>query len=97
MNYYNNKQHPNYYYSIRTFVRFTFWGSVAIGLFGGAIALGEKMAYDPRPDCDVTTNRDFTWDNNTTTPVNLAECKHPYLIVLQDDGTWRWYDSYLDE
>jgi len=97
MNYYTNKQHPNYYYSIRTFVRVTFWGGVAVGLFVGAGVLGEKLADDPRPKCDVTVNVDFTWVNNGTTWVDLAMCQNPNNgIFLEPDGTWRWYDPELD-
>lgn len=96
MNYYNNRQHPDYYYKIRTFVRFTFWGGIAGGLLLGAGILGDKLADDPRPECDVTVNVDFTWVNNGTTMIDLPNCEHPNGIVLELDGTWRWYEPDMD-
>ena len=95
MNYYKHK-HPNYYYGIRTVVRFVFWTGLAGGLLYGASALGNKLADDPRPECDVTVNVDFTWVNNGTTMIDLTNCEHPTGIVLESDGTWRWYDPELD-
>jgi hypothetical protein len=94
MNYYTHKQHPNYYYKIRSVVRATFWSGLCGGLLFGAIKVSDSYG-DKRPECDVTVNVDFTWDNNTTNPIDLATCRAPHQMVLESDGTWGWYEPEL--
>lgn len=96
MNYYTPKQHPTYYYRIRTFVRFMFWYGVVLILLFGAIKVSNSYS-DTRPKCEVTTSVDFTWENNTGSPIDLANCRHPQGIVLESDGTWGWYEPDMDK
>ena len=62
----------------------------------GASVLGDKLADDPRPECDVTVNVDFTWVNNGTTRIDPTMCENPNGIVLESNGTWRWYEPDID-
>jgi hypothetical protein len=96
MNYYTHKQHPNYYYKIRSVVRVTFWSGLCGGLLFGAVKLLDTYE-DKTPKCEVTTNVDFTWANNTTNPIDLSTCRHPQGIVLESDGTWRWYEPDMEK
>ena len=96
MNYYTPKQHPNYYYRIRSVVRGTFWSGLCGGLLFGVIQVSNSYG-DQRPPCEVTVNIDFTWDNNTASPIDLTTCRPPQQMVLEDNGTWRWYDPLIEE
>lgn len=91
MNYYTHKQHPNYYYRVRTFVRFMFWYGLALVSVFGII----KATEDSRPACEAHANVDFTWQSDI--PIDLTICRHPNGMVLENDNTWRWYDPLIDE
>ena len=96
MDNYTYRKHSPIYYPIRTCVRFVFWTGLAGSLIVGGSALVDHFYGDDRPECDVTTNVDFTWTPNTTTPIDLATCQHPTGIVLESDRTWRWYEPDFD-
>jgi len=79
------RYHPPIYYTIRTCVRFVFYTSIALLLI---LAFAE-LADDDRPECDVITHDNFTWEWNQT-PVDLDSCIHPWLTILNPDGTYEW-------
>jgi len=83
------RQHPPIYYKVRTIVRCAFWGSVATAALIGAIELTD----DDRPSCVADVHFDFSWSGPTQ---DLSLCRHPDGIVLEEGGTWRWWDDYID-
>lgn len=89
------KQHPPIYYTIRSAVRWVFWTLLATVILGGCMAgLDAIQSRNAKPMCDITVNRDFTWEWNGT-PVALTECAPPEDIVINTNNTWDWYDPYI--
>lgn len=83
------RHHPPIYYKVRTAVRVAFWGSLVLAAYAGLWELTD----DDRPFCRGDVRIDFTWDGP---PQDLSLCRHPDGIVLEGDGTWRWYDPEID-
>ena len=93
MTYYH---HTPLYYKIRTVVRTVFWTAVALGAFVALNAfLNGVQDKNSKPVCDVTLERDFTWSWNGTA-IHLTTCDSPEDVVLNVDGTWRWFDPIID-
>lgn len=91
------QQHPPIYYTVRSAVRWVFWTTFATVLLGG-LMVGldaiSRINSDPKPVCDITVNRDFTWNWNSVA-IPLTDCSAPEDIVVNSDGTWEWYDPYI--
>lgn len=93
-----NTYHTNTYYIVRAIVRkvvrWVFWGIIIV-MFGVGIGkLSVILNDNGKPMCDVTVNRDFTWNWNGTA-VDLTTCNAPEDIVLDLDGTWEWFNPDL--
>lgn len=88
------------YYTLRSAVRFIFWGTVLAVIMWIITTSIAVFASDEMPDCDVTLERDFTWNAGEFAVLNptktLADCRHYQSVVLSEDGTWDWYDPYID-
>lgn len=88
-------QHPPIYYTVRSCVRWLFWTVLGFAIFAGLVRLSDAIYLrNADPVCNVNVARDFTWTWNGTA-VPLTECRSPEDIVLNQNGTWEWYDSYI--
>ncbi len=88
--------HSPMYYKVRSVVRFAFWSAVGLGVFSLLNFVLNGVSEDnSKPVCDVTLDRDFTWSWNGTA-IHLTTCDSPQDVVLNVDGTWRWFDPVVD-
>jgi len=94
----NNKSDS--YYTLRSVIRFIFWGTILAVIMWIVTTSIAVFASDETPDCDVTLERDFTWNAREFAVLNptktLADCRHYQSVVLNENGTWEWYDPYMD-
>lgn len=82
--------HSQTYYTVRSVVRFIFWGSVVfLAMFGFARMVDSAHARN-LSRCPVELNRDFTWQSENGARVSIANCRHPRGVVLNQNGTWDW-------
>lgn len=78
------RKHPPIYYTVRSVVRWTFWGTLT---FFGVVFVGRSVDTAP-PRCEVNINADFTWSNPRG--VDVSKCSQPNNVLLKGDGTWEW-------
>jgi hypothetical protein len=78
------------YYSIRTAVRFTFWGGLGIFSMLGITRLADIVDPDNDNPCPVVLNANFTWENDGQMFVDIKNCDAPSNATLHQNGTWEW-------
>ena len=78
--------HPPIYYTVRSIVRFTFWGIIGtIGIYLCFTLMASANAYNP---CPIELNRDFTY--TTTEWYPTMDCDLPENVELDLRGNWWW-------
>lgn len=78
--------HPPIYYTVRTCVRFVFWGSIATLAIWAVMLIGVKAnAYNP---CPINLHSNFTY--STTEWYPTMECDMPENVEVDLQGNWWW-------
>jgi len=76
---------PPIYYTIRNLVRAAVWFLLPIAALSAVIVSVQPAEL---PDCPITFNRDFTYENHGY--VDGMSCHMPYNVEIDGQGTWRW-------
>ena len=83
---YRTTQHPPHYYTIRSIVRFIFWGGISTLVIWVAL-IGMAQANDYNP-CPIQFQSDFTYTTSDWYP--SMDCDLPENVELDLRGNWWW-------
>jgi len=79
------KQHPPIYYTVRSLIRWTVWLVLPMIVMSALIVSIQPAEL---PDCPLTFNRDFTYEDHGY--VEGMSCHMPYNVAIDGEGAWHW-------
>lgn len=83
---YTKHLHPPVYYTVRSIVRFFFWGTIGTALIYGVMLMTfSANAYNP---CPINLHSNFTY--STTEWYPTMKCDMPENVEVDLQGNWWW-------